>query len=195
MSSALHRSVSRLRATPVGRAWVLLSALCAAGGCAAGEEYSGPLPSPDGARFVSEVYPVLLRDCGFVECHGKPERFFRVVGPGRARLDATTESDDPAVFAEVQLSYQRALSMLATAADVEGSLLLRKPLEFGAGGQGHKGVDDLGRNVFASTSDPSYVLLRSWARSRGAPPTAAQVEAAVATAAAAAEPDAEEESQ
>jgi hypothetical protein len=159
---------------------------CAIGmsACATGEEFSGPLPSPDGARFVTDVYPLLLRDCGFSGCHGMPERFFRIVGPGRARLDPKTKPDDPATFAEVLQTYQRALSMLASSKNVEDSLLLRKPLELGAGGQGHKGVDDLGRNVFPSVTDPGFVLLRSWASTRGAPPTAAQVEAAVAAAAA-----------
>jgi len=146
-------------------------------------EYSGALPSPDGARFVTDVYPVLLRDCGFVDCHGKAERFFRIVGPGRVRLDASTKPDDPANLAEVQLTYQRALSMLSSSANIDDTLLLRKPLELGAGGQGHKGVDDLGRNVFASVTDPSYLVLRTWARTSGAPPTAAQVAAAVAAAA------------
>lgn len=159
--------------------------------CGSGSaEYSGVLPSPDGARFVTDVYPILLRDCAFMDCHGKPERFFRIVGPGRARLDESMKQDDPATLAEVQLTYQRALSMLTSSENVDDSLLLRKPLELGAGGQGHKGVDDLGRNIFPTVTDPSYVVLRTWARTKGAPPTAAQVEAAVAAAAAAA--DAEE---
>ena len=160
---------------------------CAAIGCGSGEEYSGALPTPDGARFVTDVYPLLLRDCGFVECHGKPERFFHIVGPGRARLDPATEPEDPATFAEVQLTYQRTLSMLASSKELDDSLLLRKPLELAAGGQGHKGVDELARNVFASMADPSYLVLRTWARSNGAPPTAAQVEAVNAAVAAAQE--------
>lgn len=168
--------------------WLLSFAVSSfVSGCAAGEEYSGALPSPDGARFVTDVYPLLLRDCGFVGCHGVPERFFRVVGPGRARLNPMSKPDDPATYAEVLQTYQRALSMLASSKNVEDSLLLRKPLELGAGGQGHKGVDDLGRNVFPSSSDPGFVLLRSWASSRGQPPTASQVEAAIAAATNAAE--------
>jgi len=168
--------------------FLTLGLLCmpiAAPACATGEEFSGPLPSPDGARFVTDVYPLLLRDCGFVGCHGMPERFFRIVGPGRARLDPATKPDDPATLPEVLQTYQRALSMLASSKNVEDSLLLRKPLELGAGGQGHKGVDDLGRNAFPSVTDPGFVLLRAWASSRGTPPTAAQVDAAVAAAAAA----------
>jgi hypothetical protein len=168
----------------------VLKALCIAtaltlvhllGACGTGHEYSGPLPSPDGQAFVDDVYPLLLRDCAFVTCHGATDRFFQVFGPGRARLDPSkTKPDDRMTFAEVQHSYQRALSMLTTADQLDRSLLLNKPLEPSAGGQGHTGVDDLGRNVFASTDTPGYVLLKKWASSNGLPPTAAQVDAAQA---------------
>jgi hypothetical protein len=67
--------------------------------------------------------------------------------------------------------------MLASAARVEDSLLLQKPLEPEAGGQGHKGVDDLGRNVFASKRDDGWRLLLDWAKSRGGTPSATQVSA------------------
>jgi hypothetical protein len=156
--------------------------------CAGGKEYSGPLPNPDGEQFVNEVYPLLLRDCAHVGCHGMPERFFQLYGPGRARIPVDqmnpatrVELDytDPAHFDEVLHSYQRTLSMLATSELVEDSLLLRKPLEARAGGQGHKGVDDLGRNVFASKQDPSWQLLRAWSKSTGSPPTLEQVNALV----------------
>ncbi|HET8936145.1 MAG TPA: hypothetical protein VFN67_22025 [Polyangiales bacterium] len=152
--------------------------------CASGKEFSGPLPSPDGEQFVKQVYPLLLRDCAHVGCHGLPERFFQLYGPGRARIPmeqmnpATrmeVDFTDPANFDEVMHSYQRTLSMLATAELVEDSLLLRKPLEVQAGGQGHKGVDDLGRNVFVSKQDPGWQMLLAWSKTRGAPPTAEQV--------------------
>ena len=154
--------------------------------CASGKEFSGPLPSPDGEQFVSEVYPLLLRDCAHVGCHGKPERFFQLYGPGRARIPieqmnpatrVVLDYTDPVTFDEVLHSYQRTLSMIASSEHVEDSLLLRKPLEAQAGGQGHKGVDDLGRNVFASKQDAGWQLLRAWSLSRGEPPTAQQVNA------------------
>ena len=75
------------------------------------------------------VYPLLLRDCAFSLCHGDPNRFFQLYGPGRTRLDPKLMSSDPATQAEIQRSYDRARSMLATAATVQDSLLLRKPLE------------------------------------------------------------------
>lgn len=161
--------------------------------CASGKEFSGPLPSPDGEQFVKQVYPLLLRDCAHVGCHGLPERFFQLYGPGRARIPLAEMSPatrmevkytDPANFDEVMHSYQRTISMLATAEQVEDSLLLRKPLEAQAGGQGHKGVDDLGRNVFVSKQDPGWQLLLAWSKTRGAPPTPAQVTAINAAAAA-----------
>jgi hypothetical protein len=154
--------------------------------CASGKEFSGPLPSPDGEQFVKEVYPLLLRDCAHVGCHGLPERFFQLYGPGRARIPfeqmnpaTRVELDytDPLTFDEVLHSYQRTLSMIASAELVEDSLLLRKPLEAQAGGQGHKGVDDLGRNVFASKQDPGWQLLLAWSKTRGNPPTIEQVNA------------------
>jgi hypothetical protein len=154
-----------------------------------GQELSGVLPMPDGQRFVNDVYPLLLRDCAFVTCHGAPSRFFQVFGPGRARLDAvTTKPDDPVTLAEVLHSYERARSMLATADELAHSALLSKPLEPSAGGQGHKGVDELGRNVFASVDDPGYAVLASWARSTGLPPSAASVDVAKAAAVAQAAP-------
>jgi len=152
-------------------AWLLLGVLP---GCASGKEWTGNPPAADYAAFEATVYPVLLRDCAFSECHGGEHRFFHVYGPGRERLDPTLEPTDPATADEIMLSYQRAVSMLATDADVTQSLFLTKPLEAGAGGQGHKGIDALGRNVYASASDASYQALRAWAlsatRNSGASP-------------------------
>jgi len=163
---------------------IVYSSLCAA--CGQGQQYSGPLPTPDGQRFVSDVYPLLLRDCAFVACHGATDRFFQVYGPGRVRLDPKlSKPDDAATLAEVLHSYDRARSMLATADTLAAELLLTKPLEPAAGGQGHKGVDDLGRNVFSSSADPGYRVLVAWAASKGLPPTAAQLASATAAAAAA----------
>jgi len=54
--------------------------------------------------------------------------------------------------------------MLVSDADFGQSLLLRKPLDLGAGGQGHEGIDALGRNVYASKADPGYAAIEAWAR-------------------------------
>jgi len=147
--------------------WLFSSALLVA---ACSGQPATALPAPDGVSFEREVYPLLLRDCAFSTCHGAPERFLRVLGPGRTRLDATTLPDDPATLPEVLLSYERARSLLATAEHPTRSLLLRKPLEESAGGQGHLGVDELGRNVYQSPLDPGHQVLARWATSNGPPP-------------------------
>jgi hypothetical protein len=164
-----------------GRCALLALVLLGCGGSDA--QFSGPLPTPDGALFVHEVYPLLLRDCAFSTCHGAPDRFFQLYGPGRARLEPlATKPDDPMTLPEVLHSYDRARSMIATSDVAEHSLLLQKPLELEGGGQSHKGVDDFGRNLFVSRQDPGYALIARWASSTGAPPTAAQVAAESAAA-------------
>ncbi len=121
------------------------------------------LASPDLTRFANEAYPVLLRDCGFPACHGATDRFFRVFGPGRSRFMPAMNADpgDPPTSDEINQSYERARSMI-DAKDPARSLILRKSLASVAGGAGHKGVDLLGRNVYASTAEPNYQVLRAW---------------------------------
>jgi len=138
-------------------------------GCERNPELTGPWPSPDGEQFVHEVYPLLLRDCAFSSCHGAPERFLRIVGPGRVRLQGTAPRAEPRLE-EVMLSYDRARAMLSTTTTLEQSLFLRKPLALAAGGQTHEGVDAFGRNVYASKADPRYSVLLEWARSFGEAP-------------------------
>jgi hypothetical protein len=133
---------------------------------ACGSAQTEPPPMPDAASFEATAYPVLLRDCAFPACHASNERFFQVYGPGRVRLNADPMQDvyQPATAAELQLSYERARSMLSSP-KVEDSLLLRKPLEASAGGAAHKGDDELGRNVYRSKQDAGYQTLLQWAAS------------------------------
>jgi hypothetical protein len=116
---------------------------------------------PDFAMFESQVYPVLLRDCSFIACHGSSERFFQVYGPGRARLDPMADPLAELTMDELVLTYQRASSMI-DAAEPAQSLLLRKPLALSAGGSGHEGVDAWMRNVYASKQEPGYQALEAW---------------------------------
>jgi hypothetical protein len=134
---------------------------CALAFLACGDANELSLSTPDRAEFTSSVYPVLLRDCAFHACHGSSERFLQVFGPGRGRMLATTRPLDPATDAEIAHSYERARSMI-DAYSPEDSWLLHKPLELAAGGSGHEGADDLGRNVYQTTSEPNYVALRHW---------------------------------
>jgi hypothetical protein len=121
-------------------------------------------PLPDRASFDTNIYPMLLRDCGFSECHGAEHRFFQVFGPGRSRL-AGHPSDPDLGPRERQLTYDRTRSMLVAAGGgpIFASPLLTKPLETGAGGASHEGVDHFGRNVFQTVTDPRYVMLWQWA--------------------------------
>src|SRR3982750_2461808 len=70
------------------------------------------VPAADPTVFRDRVYPVLLRDCGFTTCHGTKDRFFAVFGPGRQRLDDSTDIYAPVTPYELAISYTRARSML-----------------------------------------------------------------------------------
>ena len=121
--------------------------------------------------FDREVYPVLLRDCAFSNCHGSPQRFLQILGPGRTRMeDRDPRNPVPLMEREKQLSYERARSMLFTdgSRPIQESPLLMKPLEAALGGAAHGGADVFGRNVYRSTSDPGYVVLWRWALSGAA---------------------------
>lgn len=166
---------------PSDRIYLALIAAVLNTGCAdtAADAADNAIRIPSGRQFVDEVYPVLLRDCAFSSCHGSQDRFLQVLGPGRPRLDPmTTEVTDPMRHDEVLFSYERARSLLATAPTATQSLLLLKPLEFSAGGQGHRGADDYGRNVFRSKHDPAIQTILRWAYSTGSPPTEQDVIAA-----------------
>lgn len=141
-----------------GRRWMVVG-LAVFAGCGDANELS--VSTPDPAEFISMVYPVLLRDCAFHACHGSTERYLQVFGPGRGRMLATTRPLDPATDAEIAHAYDRARSMIDAYAP-EQSWLLLKPLEVGAGGTGHEGADDLGRNVYQTVSDPNYLVLSHW---------------------------------
>ncbi len=127
------------------------------------------LVAPDRSAFAQDVYPVLLRDCGFHACHGTTERFFQVFGPGRGRLGLDVMPLDPMTSAELDHSYERARSMI-DARSLDQSVLLRKPLAAEAGGSGHEGADDLGRNVYQTKLDPGYSALARWVHGSAAFP-------------------------
>jgi hypothetical protein len=166
--SALLRGDARSKCSLFAVAGVLALAACATD-----PSISSEPPVPDRAIFDTAIYPLLLRDCGFSECHGAEHRFFQVFGPGRAHLEGHV-SDPDLGPRERQLSYDRARSMLVPSGggSIQQSPLLAKPLELGAGGASHRGVDHYGRNVFQTVNDPRYVALWQWALNRApqAPP-------------------------
>ncbi len=116
---------------------------------------------PDRGVFDDDVFPILARDCSFPECHGHPDRFMRIYSPGRARAEGVALSAD-LTSEEADLNFDRARSMIAF--DRDSSLMLMKPLSTSAGGKHHEGVDAFGRDIFRSTDDPRYRILRDWVR-------------------------------
>lgn len=144
---------------------VLLCALPSLGAIACTDTGGeGQFPKRDFMAFQREVYPVLLRDCGFPACHGDTERFFRVYGPGRVRLPGETVNPaalDQPTGDELSVSYSLAQSMI----DLEeagNSQLLRKPLAVEAGGSGHFGVDQYDRDVYRTEQDAGYLAIARW---------------------------------
>jgi hypothetical protein len=143
----------------VGRA--LAFSIVASLGACANESTALTVSTPDQMQFALEVYPVLLRDCGFQACHGSTDRFLQVFGPGRGRIALEIKPLDPVVPLEIEHSYDRARSMI-DANRLDQSLLLRKPLATKAGGSGHEGADELGRNVYQSAIEPGYAAISRW---------------------------------
>jgi predicted small lipoprotein YifL len=121
------------------------------------------LPDADTRLFFEQAYPVLLTDCGFPACHGTPERFFVVYGPGRTRLDPATDIMAEVTAEELALSYTRARSLLVAPGGPSQSLLLRKPLAVSAGGAVHAGNDPWGNAVIPNKRDARYETLFFWA--------------------------------
>ncbi|MEY4581043.1 MAG: hypothetical protein RL701_5746 [Pseudomonadota bacterium] len=152
------------RSTSTGLASLVVGVLAAVG-CAETDE-TWQVPMVEYALFKDDVYPVLLRDCGFHGCHGSGDRYFRVWGPGRVRLAVKGQRDessafDPVTDLEINSSYQSAIGFV-DARDARRSLLLRKPLATEAGGAGHLGVDKYGRNVYRTPDSPGYLELSKW---------------------------------
>lgn len=116
-------------------------------------------------RDFRDVYPVLMRDCGFPTCHGDEERAFRVYGPGRARLGEDLRAFEAVTGDEISISFSVALSMI-DADHPDQSLLLKKPLAIEAGGAAHGGIDDFGRNVYRTKDDAGYKVIEKWVLSQ-----------------------------
>jgi hypothetical protein len=131
--------------------------MLAAIGCFVGDQPS--VPGPGYEQFRTEIYPQLLRDCGFNACHGDADRYYQVFGPGRMRLDEEMDLFLPPTEEEIDISYDRARAMLLTRGELLDSPLLRKPVE----GGGHAGLDAEGRNVYAGRNDPEFLKLVEWA--------------------------------
>lgn len=137
--------------------WALTAVLVLLG-AACDDRVAGTVPADREFSAFQQVYPTLIRDCGFHTCHGSEERFFRVWGAGRARLDPETRALDGSTGIEASFSFDSALSMLDER-NPEQSLLLRKPLAVSAGGASHGGVDPYGRDVYRTVNDEGYLAI------------------------------------
>lgn len=150
---------------------VVMASLLLGAGCSLDASPATP-PTANRLAFNEQVYPVLLRDCGFPECHGslslEEARFFRVYGPGRSRAGPPEQADEdplaPVTDAELDLTFARARSMLAGADSAADTLLVRKPLAVDAGGSSHMGRTSLGTDVYENTDARGYQILLSWAQ-------------------------------
>ncbi|MET0388371.1 MAG: hypothetical protein ABW321_20535 [Polyangiales bacterium] len=141
------------------RCMAVLSLALALAGCQTDESWEVPTGVARGT-FEQDVYPVLIRDCGFHTCHGGENRFFRIWGPGRVRLGNVGALDE-LLETELEQSYRRSISFIDRR-DPSRSLLLRKPLAVEAGGAGHLGIDKFGRNVYRTQDSPGYLTLSRW---------------------------------
>jgi hypothetical protein len=146
--------------------WTLLAGLVLA--CVACDDTEPWAPPEREFSDFQVVHEVLLRDCGFHDCHGAPERAFRVYGPGRARLDPETGAYDQLKALEASDSWIIAKSFI-DARNPEDSLLLRKPLAVAAGGAPHGGLDAFGRDVYRTVNDAGYLALQRFVLAVPAP--------------------------
>ena len=163
----LQRSRRTLRVLLLRRTPTLLLSVC--GACTQPAD-STLMTAPDRALFAAIVYPILMRDCAFSQCHGATRRPFQLYGPGRSRL--SEDHAQPGLKdQELERSYERTVSMLfvTPGTAITQAPLFMKPLAMSAGGASHRGLDQFGRDAFLSSQDPRYVQILSWALSTPAP--------------------------
>jgi hypothetical protein len=136
-------------------------------GCAADEPWELPDATTSAPLYAEDAYPVMLRDCGFFACHGSTDRLFQVWGPRRKRIDGPQEPYGDASEESLRIGREKTATLELAIGfidldDPKNSLLLRKGLDPQAGGTGHLGVDNFGRNVYRSAASPGYVDLAKW---------------------------------
>ncbi len=103
--------------------------------------------NPNFTAFTQTVQPIFTaHGCNAGSCHGAPQSDFYI----------TCGADDD----QLAFNFSQAWSFVNN--PVDDSQILRVPLAVGAGGRGHTGGDQ-----FASTDDPDYVAIRTWANTIG----------------------------
>lgn len=153
-----------MRAERPLRVALALALLLACGSCAGDLDAPQPLASLDEPYFRCRVQPILTKSCSMLACHGDAARFFHFYARNRLRLGGT-ERDRNSFLRddERRFNFLAASAMVDTDRPGE-SLLLQKPLDVRAGGWFHEGAELYGGgDVFASTDDAEYRVLRMWA--------------------------------
>lgn len=143
------------------RAGIVAVALCA--GCAGDLDNPAELAPLDEPFFRCEVQPLMTRSCGAFACHGDGERYMRIFGRNRLRLDGD-ESTRNALMSDAERAHNfDAVRAYVDASSPADSLLLNKALDEDAGGYYHGGATEFDRgDVFLSTDDPDYQTLLAW---------------------------------
>ncbi|MBK9033262.1 MAG: hypothetical protein IPL61_18650 [Myxococcales bacterium] len=139
---------------------LLLALATAALGCSVPDD-EVVVPDADPVVFKDAVYPILLRDCAFTACHGNPDRFLAVFGPGRAAARGhRPRRAGHRRGAGRHLHRTRSMLMSPAGSSARRSC---KPLAEADGGVRHRGTDPWGNAIFPSKDDPRFVVLAQWA--------------------------------
>jgi hypothetical protein len=126
---------------------------------------SSPATTLDETVFACSVEPILARQCSYNACHGQALTALRVYTPGKLRATPPPDLDTaimPLTQAEHDANFQSAAGFSYGITSVDDNFLLRKPLPADNGGFEHKGGA-----IYAGTTDPQYVAIRTWLSGNG----------------------------
>ena len=113
--------------------------------------------------FDCRVQPVLTKYCAALACHGDAQRYFKLFARNRLRITGDESQRNVFMRPEERQHNYNASRAFVDPARPERSLLLRKPLDEGAGGAFHVGATLYGAgDVFGDTDDPDYPVLAQW---------------------------------
>lgn len=153
--------------------WLVLGSACQPS-----FDQTDPLLPLDEPYFRCRVQPVLTRSCATLACHGADgqqgtsSRFYRIYARNRLRLGKDENARNAPLTAEERAANFTASRALVDSVDRSASVLLLKPLEQEAGGLFHRGAEIFGQgDVYATTDDPEFVVLRSWVQGTKENPT------------------------
>lgn len=150
-------------------AWAAALAGALAGCAQEGLEAPAAAAPLDEAFFRCRVEPVLVRDCGFLACHGSARRPLRVYAPNALRLDVARDRRGQPLTAR-ETAANQAAALAFSGVDGRTPLLLLKPLAEAAGGYYHRGATLYdGGDVFGSPEDYGYATLAAWIAGATAP--------------------------